>query len=239
MQNDNNIKEYILKVIELKNKHIVKLSKKCISFYYNKIRSIENSQLYDYQKYSDIIQEDDNFSILEFNDNFLIVCSAKFKTLFSNECFLKFINIKKINENSFQTDYSVHKIYGLIVNKLVFEDNNILIKLGDNILGIGGINIYLYSLKYKEIFQIVEIPSAPCLYYYKSISSFFEKKQILYIAVKYFLKNDSLEEFIIKYFIYSINTNNYLNSENEEIVFLSESKANSLKGLFDATEIQY
>ena len=234
--------ENILKVIELKNKHLVILSKNCISFYYNKIKSNENSQLYDYQKYSDIIQEDNtnNFSILEFNDNYIIVCSAKFKSFFSNDCYIKFINIKIINENSFQTDYSIHKINGLIVNNMVFEDNNILVKIGDNILGIGGINICLYSLKYKEIFQIVEIPSISYQYYYKFISSFLlGRNQILYIAVKYFLKNDSLDEFITKFFIYAINDNNYLNNDKEELIFLSESKANSLEEFFKATEIQY
>ena len=231
----------ILKVIETQNKNLVILSKNRISFYYNK--SNENGKYYNYKKFNEIKAQNyiNNFSILEFDDNFIIVCSGKFKLNFSIECYLTFINIKKINENFFCNDYSIHKVNGLVLYYSVFEDNNILFKIREDILGIGGKNIYLYSIKYKEIFQIVVLPTIISEYYYRFVSSFYlEKNQFLYVAVKYFLEKDDLNNFLIKYYIYSFNDDNYLKNKNELIflLFLSESKSNSQQAFSEATEIQ-
>ena len=245
--NENNKEEYILKIIEVQNKNLVKLSKNAITFYYNNIISNENIYLYNYQKYYEIGQKEGiyNFSILEFSNNYIIVCSGKFLSLqnkinFSNECYLSFINIKKNNENnSFDVEYSINKVNGLIIYYSVFEDNNILIKLANDILGIGGKYIYLYSLKNKEIFQSIEIPSISNKYYYSMVSSFLiEKNNILYTVIKYFTKKDQLKNFIIKYYIYVFNDNSYLNKENE-LSFLSEAKPNSQQPFLDAQEIQF
>lgn len=165
--NINEREDYILKVIEIKNKLLVKLSKNLISFYYNKNISDEYSQLYDYHKIKEIKQKEgiNNFALLEFNDNYIIVCSGIFSYMqkmrfFSNECYLTFIDIKNNansaeKENSYVFGNSTVKLNALVVYFSVFEDNNILTKLNEDILAIGGINIYLYSLEYKEIFQIV------------------------------------------------------------------------------------
>ena len=245
--NENNKEEYILKIIEVQNKNLVKLSKNVITFYYNNIISNENIYLYNYQKYYEIVQKKgiNNFAILEFSNNYINVCSGKFSSLqnkisFSNDCYLSFINIKKNNENnSYDIDYSFNKVNGLIVYYSVFEDNNILIKLTKDILGIGGKYIYLYSLKNKEIFQSIEIPSISNKYYYSMVSSFLiEKNNILYTVIKYFTKKDQLKNFIIKYYIYVFNDDSYLNKENE-LSFLSEAKPNSQQPFLEAQEIQF
>ena len=235
-----NNEEYILKVIEIKNKNLVQLSKKSISFYYNNIQSNGNDQLYNYKKYNEIKHKDNinNFSILEFNDNFVIVCSGRFVENSSNDCYLTFINIKKMKENSFQIEYINHKINGIILYNSVLEDNNILIKLTDDILGIGGKNIYLYSLKNKEVFQVVEFPSILSKYYYSVVSSFLiHKNKFIYIVVKYFLEEEELTNFLTKIYIYTFNDNKYLKNENG-LIFLSESKYNLQQEFFKAIEIQ-
>ena len=206
----NEIDEYILKVIEIKNKLLVKLSKNVISFYYNRNISDEYSQLYDFHKINEIKQKEgiSNFAILEFNDNFVIVCSGLFsymqkKRYFSNECYLTFIDIKTNTnstekENSYIVEYSIVKLNTLVVYFSVFEDNNILTKLTDDILGIGGKNIYLFSLKYKQIFQIVEIPTILPSYQYSVVSSFLPvSNNIIYVAVKYFTKKEQTEYILL------------------------------------------
>jgi hypothetical protein len=267
LNENNNQKECIIKIIETKNKNLVQLSKNKISFYYNKEFDISNdySQTYNYQKYYEREQLNDiiNFAILEFDDNYIIVCSGVFspltdKIIYSSDCFLSFIKIiKKIKDNNDENNNSnskinnnnnytytieenMEKVNGLIVYNSVFEDNNILIKLTNDILGIGGKNIYLYSLKYKEIFQIVEIPSISPNDYYSSVSSFLlEKNKIIYVAVKYFKKKEPLI-YDIKFFIYVFIDYNFLNKENpNELIFLSESKIDSSQFFFDAKEIQF
>ena len=247
----NEIEEYILKVIEIKNKLLVKLSKNLISFYYNKNISDEYSQLYDYHKINEIKQKESisNFAILEFNDNFIIVCSGIFsymqkKRYFSNVCYLTFIDIKNnINnaekENSYIIEYSIVKLNALVVYFSVFEDNNILTKLADDILGIGGKNIYLYSLKYKQVFQIVEIPTILSSYQYSIVCSILTlSNNIIYVAVKYFTKKEQTENFILKIYIYSImDSNNFKNEFG--IFFLTEAQYYSQKSFLDAPELQY
>ena len=257
---NNKQKECIIKIIETKNKNLVQLSKNKISFYYNKDIDISNdySQTYNYQKYYEREQFNDiiNFAILEFDDNYVIVCSGIFspltdKIIYSNNCFLSFIKIiKKIKDNNDENNnsnsknnnndnytYTIEeikeKVNGLIVYNSVFEDNNILIKLTNDILGIGGKNIYLYSLKYKEIFQIVEIPSISPNDYYNSVSSFLlEKNKIIYVAIKYLKKKEPLI-YDIKFFIYAFIDYDFLNKENpNELIFLSESKIDSSQFFF-------
>ena len=94
-QDDNDDEESILRVIEIQNKSLVVLSKNNISFYYNKSNEI---QQYNYQKYSEIKAQNEinNISILEFNDNYVVVCSGEFELNFSNNCYLTIINIVKI-----------------------------------------------------------------------------------------------------------------------------------------------
>ena len=215
------------------------LSRNNISFYYNKSNEI---QQYNYQKYSEIKAQNEinNISILEFNDNYVIVCSGEFKLKFSNNCYLTIINISKIRDDLFQNDYSIHKINGLVLYYSVFEENNILVRLGEDILGIGGEKIYIYSIKNEEIIQIVEVPSIMPKYYYKTIGSFYiEKNQFIYIAVKYFLEKNNIRNFYIKFYIYSINDDKYLKNDNELefLSFLSETKYNPQKEFYKATEI--
>ena len=252
---NNTQEECILKIIETKNKNLVQLSKNAIYFYYNKNISNEYSHFYDYQKYYEIKQLNRiiNFSILEFNDNYIIVCSGIFESSmddikFSKNCYLTFINIikktnknnnNKENEHPYIIEEFKEKVIGLFVYDSVFEDNNILIKLNDDIMGIGSKNIYLYSLKNKEIFQIVEIPSISSNIYYKNVSSFsMIKNQIINVAVKYYTEKEKLDNFIIKFYIYVFNESNKLNKENE-LIFLSESKIDSEQSFFEAREIQY
>ena len=147
--------------------------------------------------------------------------------------------IKKEKDNSYKIEYTFHKVNGLIVYFSIYIDNNILIKLTDDILGIGGKNIYLYSLKYKEIFQIVEIPTIQINYYFSVVSSFIiENNQIIYIAVKYFIQKEKLDNFIIKFYIYGIKENNELNND-YNLMFLSEAKPISQQSFMEAKEIQY
>ena len=100
----DNDEESILRVIEIQNKNLVILSRNNISFYYNKSNEI---QQYNYQKYNEIKAKNEinNISILEFNDNYVIVCSGEFKLKFSNNCYLTIININKIRDDLFQNDY--------------------------------------------------------------------------------------------------------------------------------------
>ena len=250
MNIDRDMQEFIFKIIEIKNKNLVKLSKNSISFYLNLYQPGDNNQLYNYQIYNEIKQKKgiNNFSILEFNDNFVIVCSGKFPfaqngiNYISKQCYLTLINIeqnKKEKDNSYKIEYTFHKVNGLIVYFSIYIDNNILIKLTDDILGIGGKNIYLYSLKYKEIFQIVEIPTIQINYYFSVVSSFIiENNQIIYIAVKYFIQKEKLDNFIIKFYIYGIKENNELNND-YNLMFLSEAKPFSQQSFMEAKEIQY
>ena len=250
INNDWDMEEYILKIIEIQNKNLVKLTKTSISFYHNIVKSGDTTELYNYKKYNEIKQKKgiNNFSILEFNDNYVIVCSGKFPFVdnrinyISNECYLTFINIQSNNkekENSYDIEYEFHKVEGLILYFSIYEDNNILIKLTDNILGIGGKNIYLYSLKYKEIVQVVEIPIIPTNYYFSVVSSFLmEKNQVIYIVVKYFIQKEQLENFIIKFYIYGFKENNELIND-YDLMFLSEVEPSSQQSFMDAKEIQY
>ena len=240
--------EYILKAIEIQNKNIIVLSKKSISFYYNKallnLKDTEYIPLYDYIKYSDIKQKNNimNISLLEFNYNFIIYISGNFKDLNLQRCFITSVNIIfNKNKKIFEIEFSSNEIFGIELYKTVFEDNNILIKLSEDILGIGGKGIYLYTLKYKEIFQIVKIPSNNYIdinYYAKTVASFFlTKNQIIYVAVKYFRNTNDFTDYEIKFFIYCFLEKNELN-DIKELVFLSEAKPNSQEPFFSAIEIQ-
>jgi hypothetical protein len=136
-------------------------------------------------------------------------------------------------------EYSIVKLNILVVYFSVFEDNNILTKLADDILGIGGKNIYLYSLKYKQIFQIVEIPTILSSYQFSIVSSFLSvSNNIIYVAVKYFTKKEQTESFILKIYIYAFNDrNNFMNEFG--IFFLAEAQSDSQKSFLDAPELQY
>ena len=239
---------YILKVIETHNKNIVVFSKQSISFYYNKslLNSKENENLpkYDYKKYSNIFQSNNimNISLLEFKYNFIIYISGYFKDYILNKCYITLVNIIYCNNKKiFEIDYSKNEIFGIKLYNSVFEDNNILIKLSEDILGIAGLNIYLYSLKYKEIFHIVEIPSHNYInlnFSFKTASSFFvTKNKIIYVAVKYFRNFADFEDFEIKFFIYCFLENHYLNNV-KELVLLSEAKPNSQEEFYNAFEIE-
>ena len=255
IKNDNDLNEedeenydYILKVIETHNKNIIVLSKKIVSFYYNKSllnsKEKENLTLYDYIKYSDIKQKDNlnNFSILEFNYNFIIYISGNFEDMILNRCFITLVNINyNKNKNIFESEYSKNEIFGVVLYPSVFEDNNILFKLSNDIMGICGSDIYLYTLKYKEIFQIIEIPSHNYIdidFCRKTASSFFmAKNEIIYIAVKYFNKYTNFEDFEIKIFLYCFLENKQLKNI-KELVFLSEAKPSSQEGFYCSFEIQ-
>ena len=180
--------------------------------------------------------------MIEFNYNFLIVISGTFQNFILKRSFITFINIlydkdKKI----FYNDYSINEVFGIELYSSVFEDNNILIKLSDDILGIGGKNIYLYTLKYKEVFQIVEIPSNYYIninLYKKTVSSFFMKtNQIIYVAVKYFTNFPNMDDFEIKFYIYCFLEKKELNNL-KELIFLNEARPNSQQSFFEAIEIQ-
>jgi len=240
--------EYIIKAIEINNKNIVILTETSMLFYYNNLLLIpkenENMPLYEYQKYSDIKQTNNikNISLLEFNNNFIIVISASLRNSIIERYYLTFINVTyNKNKKIFEIVYSINEFFGIILYNSVFEDNNILIKLSDDILGIGGKYIYLYSLKYNEIFQIVDIPSDNYTDLYfplKTVSSFFlTNNQIIYIAVKYFNDISNLNDCKIKFYIYCFLENNDLN-DIKELKFLAEAKPNSQQSFFDATEIR-
>ena len=240
--------EFILKVIETYNKNIIVLCKQSISFYYNRIllnpKENENLPLYDYVKYSEILQKNNikNFSLLEFNYNYIIYISGNFQNFILNRCFLTLVNIIYNNTKKvFEIEYSNHEIFGVEMYNSVFEDNNILIKLSEDILGIGGRDIYLYTLKHKEIFQIIEIPSNNYIninFERKVACSFFvAANKIIYVAVKYFKIFPDFEDFEIKFFIYCFFEKNDLNN-NKELVFLSQAIPNSQEEFFNATEIQ-
>ena len=239
--------DYIIKAIEIKNKNVVVLSKTSILFYCNKSLFIskenENLPLYDYEKYSDIKQTNNikNISLLEFNDNFIIVISGNIKNLITDRYFLTFINVTyNINKKIFEIEYSINELFGTILYSSVCEDNNILIKLSNDILGIGGKYIYLYSLKYNEIFQIIDIPSNNYTNLYfplSTVSSFFlTNNQIIYVAVKYFNNISNLNDCEIKFYIYCFLENNDLN-DLKELSFLTEAKPISQQNFFDAAEI--
>jgi len=248
-EDDEENYEYILKVIETHNKNIVVLSKQTISFYYNKAllnsKENENLPLYDYIKYADIKQKDNkimNFSLLEFNYNFIIYISGTFEDLILDRCFITSVNINfNNNKNIYELEYSQNEIFGIELYGSVFEDNNILFKLSSDIMGICGSDLYLYTLKYKEIFQIVEIPSKNYInidFYRKTASSFFiAKNEIIYIAVKYFNNYRDFEDFEIKIFLYCFIEKNQLNNI-KELVFLCEAIPSSQEGFYNAFEIQ-
>lgn len=241
--------EYILKVIEIQNRNIIVLSKQSTSFYYNQalINSKENESnpFYDFKKYSQINQKNGimNISLIEFNYNFIIYISGNFQEFILNKCFITSVNIVyNINTKVFEFEYSTNEIFGVELYSSVFEDNNILIKLSENILGIGGKDIYLYSLKYKEIFQIVEIPSNNYMninLYRKTTSSFYlTKNQIIYVAVKYYRNLNDFTDFEIRFFIYCFLEKNELNDILKELILLSEAKSNSQEEFFNSSEIQ-
>ena len=246
---DTDFEEYILKAIESHNKSIIILSKQSISFYYNKTsintKEIDNLPLYDYYKYYEIKQKDNNimnFSLLEFNFNFIIVISGKFNNFILNKCLMTFVNIiYDDNKNKYDIEYSNHKASCIELYSSVFEDNNILFKLSDDILGICGKDIYLYTLKYKEVFQTVQIPTTDYLnmnFQWKVASSFFiTKNQIIYVAVKYFNDLSDSKNFVIKFYIFCILEQNEL-SYIKEMIFLSEAIPNSQQSFFSAVEIE-
>ena len=179
---------------------------------------------------------------MEFNYNFIIYISGNFEDMILNRCFITLVNINyNKNKNIFESEYSKNEIFGVVLYPSVFEDNNILFKLSNDIMGICGSDIYLYTLKYKEIFQIVEIPSNNYInidFYRKTASSFFMgKNEIIYIAVKYFNKYTNFEDFEIKIFLYCFLENKQLKNI-KELVFLSEAKPSSQEGFYCSFEIQ-
>ena len=245
--NENNLNESIIKAIEITNKNIVILSETTIFFYYNKSLLVqkenENIPLYEYINYSKIKQKNNirNISLIEFNNNFIIVLSVGLRNLTIERYFMTFINITyNTKKRIFETDYSMNEFLGIILYNSVFEDNNILIKLSDDILGIGGKYIYLYSLKHKEIYQIIEIPFNEYLNIYfpiRTVSSFFlTNNQIIYVAVKYFQDTSNLKDCQIKFYIFCFLEKNDLN-DLKELVFLTEAKPISQQNFFDAAEI--
>ena len=168
--------------------------------------------------------------------------SASLRNLTIERYYLTFINVTyNINKKIFEIDYSINEFFGIILYNSVFEDNNILIKLSDDILGIGGKYIYLYSLKYNEIVQIIDIPSNNYINSYfplKTVSSFFlTNNQIIYVAVKYFNDISNLNDCKIKFYIYCFLENNDLN-DFKELTFLAEAKPNSQQSFFEAIEIR-
>ena len=175
-----------------------------------------------------------NISLLEFNYNFIIYISGYFKDYILKKCYITLVNIiYSNNKKIFETDYSKNEIFGIEFYNSVFEDNNILIKLSEDILGIGGSNIYLYSLKYKEIFQTIEIPFNNYIninFSTKTASSFFATTN----KIKNFSDFDNFE---IKFFIYYLKENSYLNNI-KELVLLSEANPNSQEEFYNAFEIQ-
>ena len=183
-----------------------------------------------------------NISLLEFNNNFLIVISVIMNNLIIDKYYLTFINVT-FDENLkvFNVTYTKNELFGVIFYNSVFEDNNILIKLSDEILGIGGKYIYLYSLKYKEVCQIIEIPFNNYLkinFPFQTVSSFFITNfQIIYVAVKYFKNTSKVKDFEIKFYLYCFLEINDLCSL-KELKFLSEAKPNSQEPFFSAVEIR-
>ena len=248
---DMNSNDYIIKSIEISNKNIVILTKLRTIFYYNQslhnIKTNENMPLYDYYKYAEIKEKNNiiNLSILEFNNNFIIILSGMDNnSIIIKKCYLTFVNIiqNKNNKNVYNIKYYENIIKGFEILKSSIEDNNILIKLSDDILAIGSNNIYLYSLKYKEIFQMVEMPSL-ANFNLKCLCSFYlSVNQIIYIAVKYFdidenNNNIDLSNFEIKFYIYCF-LEKYPLSEEKELIFLSEAIPESQEPFFKAIEIQ-
>ena len=245
----NNSNKFIVKAIEIKNKNIVILYEKSIAFYYNKVllnpKDNEDLSLYEYINYDNILQKNNNImniSLLEFNNNFLIVISVIMNNLIIDKYYLTFINVT-FDENLkvFNVTYTKNELFGVIFYNSVFEDNNILIKLSDEILGIGGKYIYLYSLKYKEVCQIIEIPFNNYLkinFPFQTVSSFFITNfQIIYVAVKYFENTSKVKDFEIKFYLYCFLEINDLCSL-KELKFLSEAKPNSQEQFFSAVEIR-
>ena len=245
----NNSNKFIVKAIEIKNKNIVILYEKSIAFYYNKVllnpKENEDLSLYEYINYDNILQKNNNImniSLLEFNNNFLIVISVIMNNLIIDKYYLTFINVT-FDENLkvFNVTYTKNELFGVIFYNSVFEDNNILIKLSDEILGIGGKYIYLYSLKYKEVCQIIEIPFNNYLkinFPFQTVSSFFITNfQIIYVAVKYFENTSKVKDFEIKFYLYCFLEINDLCSL-KELKFLSEAKPNSQEPFFSAVEIR-
>ena len=245
----NNSNKFIVKAIEIKNKNIVILYEKSIAFYYNKVllnpKENEDLSLYEYINYDNILQKNNNImniSLLEFNNNFLIVISVIMNNLIIDKYYLTFINVT-FDENLkvFNVTYTKNELFGIIFYNSVFEDNNILIKLSDEILGIGGKYIYLYSLIYKEVCQIIEIPFNNYLkinFPFQTVSSFFITNfQIIYVAVKYFKNTSKVKDFEIKFYLYCFLEINDLCSL-KELKFLSEAKPNSQDPFFSAVEIR-
>ena len=245
----NNSNKFIVKAIEIKNKNIVILYEKSIAFYYNKVllnpKENEDLSLYEYINYDNILQKNNNImniSLLEFNNNFLIVISVIMNNLIIDKYYLTFINVT-FDENLkvFNVTYTKNELFGVIFYNSVFEDNNILIKLSDEILGIGGKYIYLYSLRYKEVCQIIEIPFNNYLkinFPFQTVSSFFITNfQIIYVAVKYFKNTSKVKDFEIKFYLYCFLEINDLYSL-KELKFLSEAKPNSQEPFFSAVEIR-
>ena len=82
------------------NKNIVILTETSILFYYNNLLLIpkenENMPLYEYQKYSDIKQTNNikNISLLEFNNNFIIVISASLRNSIIDRYYLTFTSFE-------------------------------------------------------------------------------------------------------------------------------------------------
>ena len=245
----NNSNKFIVKAIEIKNKNIVILYEKSIAFYYNKVllnpKENEDLSLYEYINYDNILQKNNNnmnISLLEFNNNFLIVISVIMNNLIIDKYYLTFINVT-FDENLkvFNVTYTKNELFGVIFYNSVFEDNNILIKLSDEILGIGGKYIYLYSLIYKEVCQIIEIPFNNYLkinFPFQTVSSFFITNfQIIYVAVKYFKNTSKVKDFEIKFYLYCFLEINDLYSL-KVLKFLSEAKPNSQEPFFSAVEIR-
>ena len=233
-QND----DFINKIIETNNKYIVLLSLNHIFIFYNE-KNIE--KVYNYKLCKNIENENKNLksiSLIEFNTDFIIVISAIFSDneYLSNKIYIQYININSIINISF----SNFKVNNIIMHLSEYKDNNILVKLNQEMLGIGGYNnLYLFNINSKEIIQIIELQSIENNFSVLS-SFFYSNYQTIFVAVKYFNnhnenENSNKNEYnCIKYFLYLFcdEEDETFNDNDKDIIFIDEIKINPFQDIF-------